>query len=236
MNEKIIIGIVSKHIPPNNKKHNTYIRDEVKQAIFDNGGIAIGILPTEEVANYTDDNWHDNMNDIEKNNLIKQLELCDGLILQGGLETDNYECWVARYAYDNDIPILAICAGQNNLIRALGGTTYKIPNPEKHDISFDNYVHSLKIDKNSKFFQIIRKQQIMVNSRHRRAVKECPNLNKVAHCEDGYPDVIESPDRRFYVGVRFHPESLYKSDENMNNIFIEFLKSCTKYKGREKGN
>ena len=44
---------------------------------------------------------------------------------------------IAKYCYENDVPILGICAGQNNIARALGGTTYKISNPEKHDKSFD---------------------------------------------------------------------------------------------------
>lgn len=30
------------------------------------------------------------------------------------------------------------------------------------------------------------------------------------------------------IGVRFHPESLYKIDENMNNIFKSFIKACKK--------
>lgn len=50
MNEsKPIIGIVAKHYRNNSKSRlETYIRDEVEQAIFDNGGIAIGILPPNE--------------------------------------------------------------------------------------------------------------------------------------------------------------------------------------------
>ena len=51
--------------------------------------------------------------------------------MQGGIETDNYEIIIAKYCYDNNIPVLGICAGQNNIVRALGGATYKIPNPEK---------------------------------------------------------------------------------------------------------
>lgn len=34
----------------------------------------------------------------------------------------------------------------------------------------------------------------MVNSRHRRSIKDCPMLDKVAFCEDGYPD--ESPKQK----------------------------------------
>lgn len=226
---KPIIGIVSKHYEMYETNDiDTYISDDLKQAVFDNGGIAIGILPTEEKVNYAGDNWKDNLLAEEKENLIAQIKLCDGIILQGGLETDNYESIVAKYCYDNDIPILGICAGQNNVVRALGGTTYKIPNPEKHDKSFYEYAHSIKIDEKSKFYTIVNISEMMVNSIHKRTIKDCPMLDKVAFCEDGYPDVIESKNRTFYIGVRFHPESLYRTDENMRNIFIKFIESCKK--------
>ncbi len=152
---KPVIGIVSKHYAIyKSNKIDTFVRDEVKQAVFDNGGIAIGILPTEAQVNYCGDKWKENLSIEEKENLIAQIKLCDGIILQGGIETDNYENIISKYCYDKDIPILGICAGQNNIARALGGTTYKIPNPEKHDKSFDEYVHKIKIDKNSKFYSI----------------------------------------------------------------------------------
>ncbi len=177
---KPIIGIVSKHYATyKSNKIDTFVRDEVKQAIFDNGGISIGILPTESGINYCGDNWKDNLSIEEKENLIAQIKLCNGIILQGGLETDNYESIISKYCYDNDIPILGICAGQNNIARALGGTTYKIPNPDMHDKSFDEYVHNIKIDKNSKFYNIVKTTEIMVNSRHKRTIKDCPMLEKL---------------------------------------------------------
>lgn len=165
----------------------------------------------------------------EKENLIAQLKLCDGVILQGGAETDNYEIVIAKYCYENDVPILGICAGQNNIARALGGTIYKIPNPEKHDKPIDKYVHSININKNSKFYEIVQTDKMQVNSRHKRTIKECPNLDKVAFCEDGYPDVIESKNKTFYIGVRFHPESLYKIDEKHNKIFKDFINACKNF-------
>lgn len=67
---------------------------------------------------------------------------------------------------------------------------------------------------------------MMVNSRHKRTIENCPMLNKVAFCEDRYPDVIESKNKKFYIGVRFHPESLYKKDAKMNKIFKEFINIC----------
>lgn len=224
---KPIIGIVSKHYSKYKlNKFDTFISDDVKQAVFDNGGIAIGILPAEEQIKYSGDDWEENLSVEEKENLIDQIKLCNGIILQGGLETDNYEIIVAKYCYDNDIPILGICAGQNNIARALGGTTYKVPNPNKHDKSFYEYAHNITISKNSKFYNIVKTTEMMVNSIHKRTIKECPMLDKVAFCEDGYPDVIESKNKKFYIGVRFHPECLYTKDEKMNSIFKEFINIC----------
>ena len=99
---KPIIGIVSKHYATYKfNKIDTFVRDEVKQAIFDNGGIAIGILPTESHINYCGDNWKDNLSIEEKENLITQIKLCSVIILQDGLETDNYENIISFLADTN---------------------------------------------------------------------------------------------------------------------------------------
>lgn len=42
--KKVIIGIVAKHKKEDVIRTESLIRDEIKQAIFDNGGIAVGIL------------------------------------------------------------------------------------------------------------------------------------------------------------------------------------------------
>lgn len=223
-----IIGIVSKHFLENGIRPNTYIRDEVKQAIFDNGAVAIGILLPRDEAADVGDNWRDNLSRDEYNALIAQINICDGIIFQGGGACDNYEMIIAKYCYENDIPTLGICCGQNVIVRALGGTTYNIFNPEKHNQSNEDYVHSVYIDKSSRFYDIVKNEKIKVNSRHKRAIDTCPLLDKVGFCEDGYADVVESKDKKFYIGVRFHPESLYKKDENMNNIFKCFIDVCKK--------
>lgn len=227
---KAIIGIAAKYVRGDEKRKRvgSRIRDEVKQAIFDNGGIAIGILSPNKGMQEAADNWMRYYNLIDKDNIIKQIRLCDGIILQGGNANEAFEPYIAKYCYDHDIPCLGICAGQNSIVRGLGGTTYKIPNPEKHNQSDKDYVHSVKIQKDSKFYSIVHKEKIMVNSRHKRAVKDSPKLDKVGFCEDGYADVVEAKNKRFYMGVRFHPESLYEIDENMNQIFKAFIDECRK--------
>lgn len=169
-----VIGVVCKHRKEEGIRTSTRINDEVKQAVFDNGAIAIGILSPNSDIQFCSDNYKDFEKNTEVNNIIEQLKLCDGIILQGGSETEAFEIFIAKYCYDNNIPCLGICAGQNNIVRALGGTTLKIDNPEKHNKPYDKYVHSITIDENSKFYNIVNKNKINVNSRHKRTIKTCP--------------------------------------------------------------
>ncbi len=227
---KVIVGIVAKYRDGDEKQKivDSRIRNEIKQAVFDNGGIAIGIISPNDEIQPAGDDWMKYNDLIDKENVIRQIKLCDGIILQGGNANEAYEPFIAKYCYDNDIPCLGICAGQNSIVRGLGGTTYKISNPEKHNQPRKEYVHSVHIDTSSKFYNIVKVAEIMVNSRHKRTVGDCLLLDKVGFCEDGYADIVESKDKTFYIGVRFHPESLYKVDENMNNIFKKFIESCKK--------
>lgn len=226
MNKKPIIGIVLKHYFSKEARPNMVIRDEVKQAIFDNGGIAIGItLPKDENKNVKD-KWSNNLTENEYNNLISQINLCDGILFQGGNYCDNYEMIIAKYCYDNDIPTLGICCGLNVMVRALGGTTKLVANPKKHNNLESLYVHEVKLNKNSKFYDIIKLDSIPVNSRHKKTVNTHPNLIVNCVCDDGYIDGVEAPHKKFYMAFRFHSESLYKIDKNHNKIFESFIDAC----------
>lgn len=223
---KPIIGIVSKHYKKDYLRLETFIRDEVKQAIFDNGGIAIGILPSNE-DKIKAKKYNNELTTNEKHNLYEQISLCDGIILQGGAFSDMYEVFIAKYCYDYDIPILGICAGNQNMVRALKGIVSKVNSNLNHK-SDEKYVHSIKIDKDSKFYKIIGKKEIMVNSRHENNAIDPGKLNVVARSKDGINEVLEDSSKRFFIGVQFHPESLYKTDKDINKIFIEFINACKK--------
>lgn len=222
---KPVIGIVAKHFAKDYILPDTYIRDEVKQAILDNGGIPIGILPPDNQINRVSDKWNNNLSNEEFNNLIGQINLCDGIIFQGGRSTDNYEMIAAKYCYEKNIPTLGLCCGQNTMVRALGGTTKKIPNPEKHNNVDCTWVHPIKIIKGTKTYQILKQKELMVNSRHKK-VADKTVLTKAAYDDDKNIEILEDPQKKFYISFRFHPESLYKLDSNINNIFVEFIKIC----------
>jgi len=109
------------------------------------------------------------------------------------------------------------------MARAVGGSLGYVSDIEKHEREFDEYAHPVKIKKESKLYDIIQKEEIMVNSRHRKTVNACPGLDIVAVCDDGYPDGIEAKDKTFYLGVKFHPENLYRHDENMRKLFSALI-------------
>ena len=227
MANKAIIGIVGKHYNVDKQRTDTYIRDEVKQVIFDNGAIAIGILAPNEELIYCRDNWNEFDDSLKKDDIIDQVDLCDGIILQGGNTNEVFESFIAKYCYDNDIPCLGFCAGQNCIVDALGGTIKYVDNPERHSRGKDLYAHDIKIiDKDSKFYSIVQTDNMKVNSRHKNVVDKHPLLDVVALDCDGNIEVVESKDKQFYMGVRYHPESLYKIDQKHNAIFQSFINSC----------
>lgn len=231
MEKKPIIGIVAKYKETKDDRYDALIREEVKNAVIDNGGIAIGILSTETEINFTpedgSDSWDELLTEVQKQDFIAQIKLCDGIIIQGGKDSLKYEAWIAKYTFDNNIPTLGICGGQNNMVRAVGGKTKKVENKEKHNLKWIDEVHNIYIDKNSKFYQIVECEKMVVNSRHNKTISEpTANYKVAAVCDDGYPDVLEAPDKKFNVAVRFHPESLYKKYHEHNAIFEAFIKAC----------
>lgn len=221
---KSIIGIVLK--TSRNQNEKTFIKNDMKQAIFDNGGIAIGIIPSTTARNHALNNWKNNLTKEDKNNIIAQLNMCNGIIIQGGNYSCIYECFIAKYCYDNDIPILGICAGKNVLVRAVGGKIKKLSN-DSHNSS-SKYVHSIKIFKSTILHKIINKTCLLVNSRHRYKTS-CPAVLKIsAVSPDNIIEAVEACNKRFYVALQFHPESLYTENKDMNKIFKSFIKICKK--------
>ena len=65
-----------------------------------------------------------------------------------------------------------------------------------------------------------------VNSRHHQSVKlPGDGLVITATAPDGIVEAVEDPDRRFCVGVQWHPENFYRTGE-FNELFRGFLLAC----------
>jgi len=231
MNNKPIIGIVSK---PNKFDlkllQNQIIYEPVRCAILKNGGLAIGILPTQETDEFYEDEVKFDktvLTDIEKKDLYQLIDMCDGIILEGGLSSASYEYEVAKYSIQKDIPLFGICAGFNNIIRAAGGDVFEDENNIKHNVEDCTIAHKNIIKQNTLLYSILKNEEVDVNSLHTFFAKDenINNLEISAYSDDGYVEAVELKNKKFCLGVKWHPE-LMTDDENMNNIFKYFIEVC----------
>ena len=231
MNSKPIIGVVSKpNVFCDDKLFTSqFVYDGVRNAVLKNGGLVIGILPTKVSTKFCDSDEvvnNSNFSQSELNDLYSLIDKCDGIIIQGGLSSDAYEIKAAKYAIDNDIPILGICAGFNNIIRAMGGEVFCINNTI-HNTEDGSIVHKNIVKENTLLYDILKTNEVSVNSIHTMFANEenIKNMNISAHSDDGYVEAVEIKDKKFCLGVKWHPE-LMLENEQMNNIFKYFIDVC----------
>ena len=195
---KIIIGIVSRK---ENDKY--YVKEEIINMILKYNSIPIII----------------NSNDKEV------IKFCDGIVFPGGDEIEEDDINLIKYLYDKDIPCFGICLGMQEMGYAFNGNFNKISNYSH--LKKDKYVHEVKINKKSKLYEILDKEIIKVNSRHKDYLIDT-NLFIT-----GVSDVIESiedTNKRFFIGVQWHPESMLDYDLNSNLLVEAFIEECHSYK------
>lgn len=131
---------------------------------------------------------------------------------------------LARMAYERDIPTLGVCCGHTVIAEAFGAEIVNV-DPAIHQQDDAQYAHGISVLPNTKFREIVGVDQMQVNSRHYRAVVSCPVLQAGALDPDGHIEVLEAPEKKFYMATRFHPESLYRIDSTIDRIFQAFVKS-----------
>ena len=232
--KKPVIGILSKNITIEEFYNWSWqrISNDVRYSVYKNGGLVMGILPqtTRNKFNQFDETESFMLEKQEIEDLLFFVDRCDGIILQGGISSNNYEEFIAKYCYEKDIPLLGICAGYNNMIRGLGGIASKIDNVEVHDRADLQYAHGCKItDKDCLFYDIIKTDAFEVNSVHTYVGTEIPKcLSVVAMSDDKQVEVVEAKGKRFYIGVKYHPELLVDVDKKQNYIFKTFVNICSK--------
>lgn len=236
---KPVIGIIATHSPFHKINHPdrtvTHISDEVRQALIDNGAITIGVLPPTSGVNFIRSSDPLAPPSLEVyNGLVDQMRLCDGIMFQGGKNTDDFAYYAAHITYSNRIPTLGVCSGQTVMVNIFADTEMTSVDPALHNDPAAEYMHETIIDTSSKFYQIVKCDTLNVNSRHNCAVKSCPQLQVAATSlnllqGERHIEVLEAPDR-FYLSTRFHPESLYRQNPSINAIFQAFIGAAKEYR------
>jgi len=214
------------------------INQDYLDAVYRAGGLPV-LLPLYENAPAQ---WDEILNEV------------DGLLLTGGADVgpdtygeeklplcgetspirDKQEYYLCKKALERDLPVLAICRGHQVLNCVQGGSLYqdiaaqygeKLRHP-CYEVPKDQ-VHQVQVEKESLLYQITGLAALKVNSRHHQAVKRLGSgLVISARADDGLIEGIEMPDKKFAVGVQWHPESLADYAADAQALFDAFVRAC----------
>jgi putative glutamine amidotransferase len=183
------------------------------------GGLALMIPPDAENALDPDD----------------VLDAIDALILAGGADVDPSaygaephpetkgtvperdlpEIGLVRAAVERDMPVLGICRGMQLLNVALGGSLLQhLPEHFGHHDhrptpgSFDEADHPVRLQPGSLAARAAGEVDHNTKSHHHQGVDRVGEGLVVSGWStiDDLPEAIELPDRRFVLGVQWHPE------------------------------
>jgi putative glutamine amidotransferase len=232
---KPIIGVTTYHDWKEEKirQNETYIR-----AIEKSGGVPI-MLPVTDKEEVID----------------RFLETIDGLVISGGPDIganffneephkdvgaisplmDEFELSITRKAIKQKMPVFGICRGLQLLNVAMGGNLYQdIYSQYETDIQHRQIAprpftaHSIEIKKGSLLYNLYGKK-LRVNTFHHQALKDVADgLKVVATAPDGIIEAVEGTNDNFLVGVQWHPEGMWNSEYNYDELFDAFINACVK--------
>lgn len=213
-NMKPIIGIVTRPTLSEGKNKMMSVYDDLRKSIIKSGGIPLGIMPLNiELNDFNDEIFQ----------IIKNI---DGIIFQGGDSFYDYEQECMKYAYKKNIPTLGICLGMQMMGCLFNGDVIKI-NGINHKQREKQYVHDVFIKKDSLLYSILKTDRIKVNSRHQDTIIN-PDLEITAISTDGIIEAIEAKNKKFFLGLQWHPESMTSYDILESRIFDYFVNACRK--------
>lgn len=209
----------------NNSKY--MLNNYYTKAVLDSGGIPL-LTPYENIE-FVDE----------------ILDKVSGLILSGGgdihssffnEELDERACYINEIrdefeinlclkAIERNMPILAICRGCQLLNVALGGNIHQ--HIDGHvDPQDDDLTHKISVVENSLFDRLYDNKTFNVNSIHHQCIdKYSDDIEILAYCDD-IIEGIRLKNKKFIVGVQYHPERIYNKTKESKILFDEFIKSC----------
>ncbi len=157
------------------------------------------------------------------------LERLDGLVLAGGADIDPAlygaapepltdlrpdrdagEVTLLRAALERDLPTLGVCRGMQLMAAVYGGRLHQhLPDAlghDKHRPGPGIYgTHAVRWRPGSRIAALMG-DDTEVNTYHHQGVADPGGLTVTGWTDDGLPEAVEDPARRFVLGVQWHPE------------------------------
>ena len=185
---------------------------------------------------------------LEEAQLRPIFEHMDGMILSGGgdillplsdeedrellwsvdEQRDRAELALARWALEENLPLLAICRGVQVLNVAAGGTLIldiptRVPDALTHSTvvgrPVESIVHTVEVTAGSRLAALVGAGELGVNSAHHQAAKDVgTGLAITARAPDGIIEGLEAPDHPFCIGVQWHPEAMVENHPVMRRL------------------
>jgi gamma-glutamyl-gamma-aminobutyrate hydrolase PuuD len=156
------------------------------------------------------------------------LDKCDAFVVPGGTYAYHFDEYVINYAIEHDKPLLAICLGFQVLCSMFSKNRTRFDmterlNLERHTGKGNEYSHDVLIKNNTKLKEILNIDRMPVNSVHHDIVNfDIDSLVVNAISDDGVLEGVEYPNKKFIIGLQWHPE--YLVDENSLKILNSFIK------------
>jgi putative glutamine amidotransferase len=152
-------------------------------------------------------------------------------------ERDRVEVALAKWALEDEKPVLGVCRGMQLINVAAGGTLYQdlakeLPGAIKHDyfpfrgqnFARDFLAHEVEVADGTRLAGLLGAGQLKVNSMHHQGVKELgEGLVSTAVSPDGLVEALEGEREGYLVAVQWHPEALTDNDARTRKIFADFI-------------
>jgi putative glutamine amidotransferase len=155
-------------------------------------------------------------------------------------EKDATDLLVLAEAEERNLPVFAICFGIQVLNVSRGGSLIQDIESQVENCIMHQQgkpaaraSHNIRLEKDSKLLEIAPEianvESVKVNSHHHQAIKAVgENLRAIAWANDGVIEAIEDTrSDRFVLGVQWHPELSWNTDELSSSIFKGFVSRCS---------
>ncbi|MGE5484907.1 MAG: gamma-glutamyl-gamma-aminobutyrate hydrolase family protein [Ignavibacteriales bacterium] len=175
------------------------------------------------------------------------VERLDGLVVSGGggariagngglpplasqqPQRYDFESALINKAVERGIPIIGICRGHQMITEVFGGSVSNIIPADSHMQIQPAWEpgHLIDVEPGTLIGELCGCGSWDVTSFHRQAVSKVPSgFRASAFAPDGTIEAIESAGPQFIVGLQFHPEYLWASDEKARKLFCGFIDRC----------